>query len=134
MGPYIDYWDYSLLMRGKTYARGYDMRRNFETSRNFTPEYATELFTREAVETITSHDKTKPLFLIVNHLAPHAANEEDPMQAKQEDIDKFSYIANEKRRTLAGNKNCDSKHMFSSKKITVIIVTKTKLFGLEIFH
>lgn len=102
LGPYIDYWDYTLKMFDKNFSRGYDLRENFNTIRNITPKYATELFTEEAVKVIKTHDNKKPLFLVVNHLAPHAGNEDFPMQAKQEDIDRFSYIADIKRRTLAG--------------------------------
>ncbi|KAL7036444.1 hypothetical protein ACKWTF_008813 [Chironomus riparius] len=102
LGPYIDYWDYTLNMFDRNFSRGYDMRENQTINRNIPPnKYATELFTEEAVKVITTHDKKKPLFLVVNHLAPHAGNEDVPMQAKQEDIDKFSYIEDIKRRTLA---------------------------------
>ena len=90
-------------MFDRNFSRGYDMRENQTINRNIPPKkYATELFTEEAVKVITAHDKKKPLFLVVNHLAPHAGNEDFPLQAKQEDIDKFSYIEDIKRRTLAG--------------------------------
>lgn len=108
LGPYIDYFDYSLEMFDKNYSRGYDMRNyshgNLDVVKNISPKYATELFTEEAVKSIKNHDKSNPLFLLVNHLAPHAANQDKPMQAKSEDIDKFSHIENIQRRTLAGDK------------------------------
>lgn len=104
LGPYIDYFSYTLEAFDRNYSRGYDMRRNLEIARDLGGKYVTNLFTDEAVKVIKSHDKQKPLFLQVNHIAPHAGNEDDPMQALPEDIERFSYIADLKRRTLAGTK------------------------------
>lgn len=101
-GPYIDYFDYTLEMFNRNYSRGYDMRRDFTTVDNLAPTYATELFTNEAVDVIKKHDKKKPLFMLLSHLAPHAGNEDFPVQAPEEEIAKFSYIEDEERRTLAG--------------------------------
>jgi hypothetical protein len=78
------------------------MRRNLEVARNVSGQYVTNLFTNEAVKLIKNHDKQKPLYLQLNHIAPHTGNEDDPMQAIKEDIERFSYIADPKRRTLAG--------------------------------
>ena len=77
-GPYIDYWDYTLFMFNRNYARGYDMRRNKDVYRDPKNTYCTTLFTNEAVNVIKNHnekDKDHPLFLMVNHLAPHAGND-----------------------------------------------------------
>jgi arylsulfatase B len=106
LGPYIDYYDHSLQMFDRNYSRGYDFRRNDEIIQNRTNQYVTDLFTQEAVNVIENYNKNsaKPLFLMVNHLAPHAGNEDVPMQAPIEEINKFLYIKNEKRRTLAGEK------------------------------
>lgn len=38
------------------------------------------------------------MFMMVTHLAPHTANEFDPMQAPEDVINKFSYISDRKRR------------------------------------
>lgn len=102
LGPYIDYFDYTLKMFDHEYARGYDMRRNLTVARDFDPTYATDLFTNEAVKTISEHDKSKPMFMLLSHLAPHAGNSDFPVQAPQAEIDKFPHIVSEKRRTLAG--------------------------------
>lgn len=56
---------------------------------------------KKAIETIQNHDKSNPMFMMLTHLAPHTANEFDPMQAPQDEIDKFDYIQNEKRRIYA---------------------------------
>ncbi|KAL7034084.1 hypothetical protein ACKWTF_007851 [Chironomus riparius] len=100
LGPYIGYYDHSLIMLDRNYSRGYDMRRNTEPE-NRTGTYATDLFTNEAVDLITNHDSDTPLFMLLTHLAPHTGNEDRPMEAPEETIVKFSYIKEEKRRTLA---------------------------------
>jgi arylsulfatase A-like enzyme len=101
LGPYIDYWSYTLFMLDRNYSRGYDLRKNLEITRKYQNVYATEMFTNEAVDLINNHDKKNPMFLLLTHLAPHAANQDDPMQAPQDEVNKFSYIENPKRRKLA---------------------------------
>lgn len=64
--------------------------------------YATNLFTQEAENIILNKDPQKPLFLIVSHLAPHATNDDQTLQAPQKVIDKFDYIPDIPRRTYAG--------------------------------
>lgn len=105
LGPYIGYYDYSLQMHDRNFSRGYDMRRNLTTNYDIDPKpYVTDLFTDEAVNVIKNHDKVDPLFLVVNHLAPHAGNEkpDNPLEAPEEEIQKFKHIKNKDRRTLAG--------------------------------
>lgn len=82
-------------------ASGYDMRKNFTTYWDSIGQYATDLFTEKAVETIENHDKNKPLFMLLTHLAPHAASEENPLQAPESEVSKFRYIKDENRRTYA---------------------------------
>lgn len=41
------------------------------------------------------------MFLYMAELAPHTANEFDPLQAPQDEIDKFNYIKSPDRRTYA---------------------------------
>lgn len=81
--------------------RGYDLRKNLSIHWDDRGQYATDLFTDNAVETIKSHDKTRPMFMLLTHLAPHAASEQDPLQAPQDEIDKFSYIKDKSRRKYA---------------------------------
>jgi arylsulfatase B len=106
LGPYIGYYDYSLQMHDRNFSRGYDMRKNLSVNYDIDPKpYVTDLFTDEAVNLITNHDQNdRPLFLLVNHLAPHAGNEapDNPLEAPEEEIEKFKYIKDTKRRTLAG--------------------------------
>ncbi|XP_062711801.1 arylsulfatase B-like isoform X1 [Aedes albopictus] len=100
IGPYIDYWDHSLQMKN-TSTRGLDMRRNLEVDHSVNGSYATDLFNGEAVRLIREHDQKKPLLLVLTHLAPHTGNEDDPMQAPADEVEKFDYIRDEKRRVLA---------------------------------
>uniref|UniRef100_A0AAG5DPC4 Sulfatase N-terminal domain-containing protein n=1 Tax=Anopheles atroparvus TaxID=41427 RepID=A0AAG5DPC4_ANOAO len=100
LGPYIDYWDHSLQMN-ETSARGLDMRRNTDVNYSANGTYATNLFNDEAVRLVESHDKKQPLFLVLTHLAPHTGNEDDPMQAPVDEIEKFNHIKDPRRRILA---------------------------------
>lgn len=77
------------------------MRKNLDLYRESLGMYATDLFTQESVKIINNHNQENPLFLYIPHLAPHAANYYDPLQAPQEIIDKFSHIKDLKRRTYA---------------------------------
>src|SRR5690349_16589765 len=101
LGPYIDYWNYTLKMSDSPYERGRDLRRNLTNADEFDDIYATELFTNEAVKTIERHDKNFPMYLQLNHLAPHAANDDSSVQAPISEYEKFPYIRNDKRRMLA---------------------------------
>lgn len=78
------------------------MRRNLDIDYSVNGSYATDLFNGEAVRLIREHDQKKPLLLVLTHLAPHTGNEDDPMQAPAEEVEKFDYIRDEKRRVLAG--------------------------------
>lgn len=81
---------------------GYDFRRNLHVECTSSESYATDLFTSEAERIIVENNGTKPLFLLLSHLAVHTANGDDPFQAPREEIKKFSYIPDIKRRTYAG--------------------------------
>lgn len=60
-------------------------------------EYMTDALSREASRFITQASaKDKPFFLYVAYNAPHA-----PMEAKAEDMAKFAFIKDKKRRTYA---------------------------------
>lgn len=107
LGASIDYFDYTAIMYDRNYSRGYDMRRNLSVNYVSEPKpYATELFTNEAVKVIEAHDENQPMFLMVNHLAPHAGNEapDNPLEAPESEIEKFAHIKDPRRRILAGKK------------------------------
>lgn len=65
-------------------------------------KYSTTLFTEEAVKLIREHDTNHPMFMYFAHLAPHAGNDWDPLQAPDEEIAKFAHIQDPERRIYAG--------------------------------
>lgn len=101
LGSHIDYFNYTINFGASS--KGYDLRRNLDLV-DPVPNgtYATELFTDEAIKVIKNYSESskKPLFLMLNHLAPRAAYE-DILQAPESEIQRFSYIPNEKRQVLA---------------------------------
>lgn len=81
---------------------GHDLRRDYKSAWNVVGEYATDLFTREAVRIIKNHPHDKPMFLYLSHLAVHAGNDGKLLEAPQEVINRFGYITDPNRRTYAG--------------------------------
>lgn len=77
------------------------MRENLNVHWETQGQYATDLFTDKAIQVISNHNKKKPLFLYLSHLAPHAGNEYAPLQAPLSEENKFSYITDPSRRTYA---------------------------------
>lgn len=98
----IDYYNYTWVQ--SPFPPGYDMRKNSDVNYlNLPGKYATEMFTDQALRIIDKHDDSKKsLFLMVNHLAVHAANDYDPLQAPAEEIAKFNYITNPDRKIFGG--------------------------------
>jgi hypothetical protein len=78
------------------------MRRDMEVHWASYGNYTTDLFAQEAVRIILQHDKNRPLFLYLAHLATHSANPYRPLQAPAEAVKEFGYIADKKRRIFAG--------------------------------
>lgn len=81
---------------------GYDFRRNMSVAWEDFGNYATDIFTNEALDVIHHHNVSQPLFLYLAHLAVHSANTYQPLQAPTEVVEKFSYISDKNRRTFAG--------------------------------
>ncbi|MHC4120408.1 MAG: arylsulfatase B [Planctomycetota bacterium] len=71
-----------------------DWHRNFETCRD--EGYSTDLIGREAARFVEQSPFNEPFFLYVPFNAPHL-----PLQAKEQDIAKYSHIENEKKRIYA---------------------------------
>ena len=60
-------------------------------------EYLTDAFSREAIRFVNdATKKDNPFFLYLSYNAPHS-----PLEAKEEDLAKFSHIKDKKRRTFA---------------------------------
>ncbi|XP_076302382.1 arylsulfatase I isoform X2 [Lasioglossum baleicum] len=81
--------------------RGFDMRRNLSVAWDTAGQYATDLFTNEAVRLIKEHDANQPMFLYLAHLAPHKGNQNQLLRAPDEEITKFTYIVDPERRIQA---------------------------------
>lgn len=79
-----------------------DLRNDLEPVPEANGIYATDLFTEEAKRVIEDHNTDKPLFLLMSHLAVHTGNEDNPMEVPDEELEKFQYITDPKRRTYAG--------------------------------
>lgn len=92
-----------MQIEGKDYT-GFDLRRDKEPAWDVVGTYATDAFTDHAIEVIDKHDTTKPLFMMMSHIAPHAGNEGKHLEAPQQTINKFKHIIDSNRRTYAGKK------------------------------
>ncbi|CAH3014965.1 unnamed protein product [Porites evermanni] len=96
LGSKEDYWDHSSF---EDYW-GYDLRDNMKPVKR-TGIYGTELFTQEAIKKINAHDVSKPMFLYLAHQAVHSANKNDPLQAPEDLVQKFSFIKSPQRQKYA---------------------------------
>lgn len=98
----IDYYNYTYIQPPYT---GYDFRKNVDSFYGMkSGSYATDLFNDEAVKIIKDFDNKKnPLFLMLNHVAPHTGTYNELLQAPKEEIAKFNYIKDPNRRILAGD-------------------------------
>lgn len=77
------------------------MRRNMSVDWESKGQYSTTLFTNEAVKIIKEHNTEEPMFMYLAHLAPHTGNDDQPLQAPDEEILKFSHIVDPERRIYA---------------------------------
>ncbi len=75
-----------------------DWHRNESTLRE--EGYSTELIASEAINIIENKDQNRPLFLYIAFNAPHT-----PIEAPLKDIEKFSYLEDEKDQVYAANVN-----------------------------
>lgn len=83
---------------------GYDMHRGDGPAYGFTDEYATDLFTDEAIRIIEHHELPRPLYLQISHLAVHAPLE-SPNDHDHHDDKQFRHIREPNRRKYAST--CD---------------------------
>ncbi|KAL9904854.1 LOW QUALITY PROTEIN: arylsulfatase B [Glossina fuscipes fuscipes] len=98
---FISYYDHTFDVEKFNYT-GLDFRRDLRPWPEANGTYATDVFTDEAVRIIKCHDESKPLFLLISHLAVHTGKNKNPLQAPEEEVKKFPYISNPRRRTYAG--------------------------------
>lgn len=83
--------------------RGFDLWHNFTDAWSDKGTYATDLFTKKALEVIQEQNVKVPLFLMLNHLAVHTGDD-DIVEVKDEKLmnKTFGYIENLERRRYAG--------------------------------
>ena len=83
---------------------GYDLHRDLNVSWAENGKYATDVFTRETVELILSHDTSKPLFLQLAHLAVHSGRDSQLLEVPDPNgaHEKFKHIQDPQRRLYAG--------------------------------
>ncbi|XP_001606377.2 arylsulfatase B isoform X1 [Nasonia vitripennis] len=93
-----DYYDHSAVEEPYW---GMDMRRNMEPAWDLHGQYSTDVFTKEAVKLIKSHNASQPMFLYLAHAAVHSANPYNPLPVSDEIVDKIK-IPEYKRRRFAG--------------------------------
>ncbi|PRD36581.1 UNVERIFIED_CONTAM: Arsi [Trichonephila clavipes] len=102
----IDYFDYTNYDRSEDSTvptfYGIDLEDGTETIKTMRGRYATEVFTERALDIISSHNESDPLFLYMAHLAPHTGNEYMPLQAPITYTSRNSHIQDSKRRMYAG--------------------------------
>ncbi|XP_077515245.1 arylsulfatase B-like isoform X2 [Amblyomma americanum] len=94
-----DYYTHTITYENHT---GLDFWLNTEPLWSASGKYSTTLYTERAQYLIANRNKSKPLFLLLSHQAPHGAEAYAPFQAPQENIDKFPYIGEENRTIYAG--------------------------------
>ncbi|XP_004522436.1 arylsulfatase J [Ceratitis capitata] len=100
-GGFIDYYHRRSQMPVPHYSMGYDFYRNMEVECGDYGTYMTDLLTREAERIIHANNNTKPLLLLLSHLAVHTGNANAPLEAPAEEISKFHYIKDPNRRKYA---------------------------------
>ncbi|XP_039279283.1 arylsulfatase B-like isoform X2 [Nilaparvata lugens] len=98
---YQDYFKHTVQASFIPY-EGYDMRRNDDVDWSGVGRYSTDLFTEESIRLIEGHNTSKPLFLYLAHLAPHAGNYDDPLQAPQHVTQHLAQITDPEQRKYTG--------------------------------
>ncbi|XP_054266641.1 arylsulfatase J [Macrosteles quadrilineatus] len=97
-----DYFDHTACEKGMW---GLDMRNNMDAAWDLHGQYSTDIYTKESVRLIRSHNTSKPLFLYLAHTAVHSGNPYNPLPAPDNDVAAFSHIENFNRRKFAAMMN-----------------------------
>jgi hypothetical protein len=101
--PYLKLTNFEIFIHLKD-SIGYDLRRDMNVSWAENGQYATDVFTREAVRLISTHDTSQPLYLHVAHLAVHSGRKTQLLVVPnvEEALEKFNYIPDTQRRIFSG--------------------------------
>ncbi|XP_045459566.1 arylsulfatase J-like [Melitaea cinxia] len=94
----IDMYDHTNQEQGYW---GFDFRRGFLAAHDLFGQYATDIYTNEAVKIINSHNNNDPLFLMVSHSAVHSGNPNEPIRAPESLLANFTQIKNFQRQKFA---------------------------------
>ncbi|XP_013174990.1 PREDICTED: arylsulfatase I [Papilio xuthus] len=94
----IDMYDHTSFEFGSW---GFDFRRGFEVAHDLFGQYATDVYTKEAVRLINAHNASTPLFLTVAHSAVHSGNPGEFLRAPDAIIDNFAHIRPFQRQKFA---------------------------------
>lgn len=100
---FVDYYNFTYVEQANGFL-GYDFRQELEIYKGIkNGSYLTDLLNDEALRIIKNQKKNdKPLFLMLNHCAPHTGNNYDLFQAPQETIDLYAHIEDPERQVQAG--------------------------------
>ena len=105
MQPINRGFDYAFWMGGH---HGYfpkadknKLQRNGEPVTKIDVPYLTDWFTKEAIDWMNKDHNGEPWFIYLAYNTPHT-----PLQAKDEDLDKYKHISNKKRRTYLAMQDC----------------------------
>lgn len=79
------------------------MRRNMDIAWDLHGQYSTDIFTKESVKIILSHNTSTPLFLYLAHAAVHSGNPYNPLPAPDDSVAGISHISDFNRRKFAGS-------------------------------
>ncbi|XP_055353935.1 arylsulfatase I-like isoform X2 [Paramacrobiotus metropolitanus] len=99
---YIDYFTHNMNTSAEPFSNGHDLWNALTPATNYTGQYLTDIFTDRALQRINQHDFEKPLFVYLAHMAPHWANEHDPVQSTDEYTKRFPHIDHKEKRKYAG--------------------------------
>ncbi|KAF4517306.1 hypothetical protein B566_EDAN008641 [Ephemera danica] len=95
LNGFVGYYDHEIIANLKKNVTAHDFWRNLEPQYKLRGRYVTDLLTEESA-------KKKPLFLFISHLAVHAGNPGgNDLEYPVDDLDRFSYIPDLRRRKLA---------------------------------
>ncbi|EFA05056.1 arylsulfatase B precursor [Tribolium castaneum] len=99
---FTGYYDYFTDFNS-TAIEGFDLHDRFETERGYQGQYATRVFTERALDIIEGHNTTRPLFLLMTHLAAHAGRDGTELGVPNEVEAQrtYSYIQDPRRRLYA---------------------------------
>ncbi|KAH9363632.1 hypothetical protein HPB48_004153 [Haemaphysalis longicornis] len=81
---------------------GVDLWDNEDPVRDTGGAYSTHLLAGRAIDIISNHDSSKPLFMYLSTIAAHGQTHQLPTEAPERNLAKFPYIGNRKRTLLAG--------------------------------